>query len=333
MVVVNLFIIYASEDAECREELRKHLSYLKEKVNVFYDGLIAPGVLWDKEIQKNIRTSDIIVMLLSSDSTNSDYINDVEMPIARERHDNGECRLIPILIKNVNLPSYCQDLQYLAGSNKRPVCSKNKNRDDEWVEVAKQIGIQVDVRAKVKENMMIHQNAMYDSSFIKELSTKISEINGFCLCARTGLGWWKEKNLKQRFDEMPKVIRNHSKMLFLDPNSNVFKIDTNMSWIPVNKEGFADKAQDRQKEVEKCHQWFKDMGYQVKITDAYMLPTFWILSVQQKEQKKRYEGRSAYIELPVRRDLYGGNLYVCDLEKAVLYSSIFDILWESGKKI
>jgi hypothetical protein len=50
----------------------------------------AGGVDWNPEIEAKARACDIFVLLISANSTGSDYIVDKEIPIVRERQRNND---------------------------------------------------------------------------------------------------------------------------------------------------------------------------------------------------------------------------------------------------
>ncbi len=60
------------------------------KYEVWMDRLMPGGEDWNPEIEAKIRMCDIFVLLVSANSTGSDYIVDKEIPIIRERQQNGD---------------------------------------------------------------------------------------------------------------------------------------------------------------------------------------------------------------------------------------------------
>ena len=66
---IKLFYSYSHKDAKYREELEKHLTILRDNglIEEWHDGKIEAGDNWDKEIEKNIENSHIILLLFSSD--------------------------------------------------------------------------------------------------------------------------------------------------------------------------------------------------------------------------------------------------------------------------
>lgn len=97
----SVFFSYAREDKEFQKRLRTHLSPLRrsEKINDWSDEEITAGSEWDEEIKMRLRTSHIILLLVSPDFLDSDYIWDTELKTAMERHEKGEATVVPIILK------------------------------------------------------------------------------------------------------------------------------------------------------------------------------------------------------------------------------------------
>ncbi len=101
---VKLFFSYSHKDEELRDELAKHLSILKQEgvIEVWHDRNIGPGAEWGGEIDENLNTADIILLLISADFLASDYCYKQEALRAMKRHDAGEAVVIPILLRPVD---------------------------------------------------------------------------------------------------------------------------------------------------------------------------------------------------------------------------------------
>ena len=63
----KLFYSYCHEDEEFRDDLEKHLAMLGKNnlISEWYDRKILPGSEWDREIKAHLRSSDIILLLIS----------------------------------------------------------------------------------------------------------------------------------------------------------------------------------------------------------------------------------------------------------------------------
>jgi tetratricopeptide (TPR) repeat protein len=100
----EVFISYAHEDRAYKDDLVKQLDILEQvgKISCWHDGELVAGDQWDAKIKEHLKSSSIILLLVSPDFTFSTYIRDVEMRKAIERHKAGEALVIPVLVRNTN---------------------------------------------------------------------------------------------------------------------------------------------------------------------------------------------------------------------------------------
>src|SRR5579859_2758200 len=98
---LKIFFSYAPEDKYLWNTLDKHLSGLKREgiITGWHEGEISPGIEWQALIEKHLRISDVILLLISPDFLASDYCYTVVMTRAINRHENGDARVIPILLR------------------------------------------------------------------------------------------------------------------------------------------------------------------------------------------------------------------------------------------
>lgn len=101
---VKLFYSYSHKDEKLRDELEKHLSILKRQgtISEWHDRKISAGSEWADSIDQNLVEADIILLLISSDFLASDYCYDIELKNALERHEQGDCRVVPIILRAVD---------------------------------------------------------------------------------------------------------------------------------------------------------------------------------------------------------------------------------------
>ena len=100
----DVFISYAHEDLAYLKELEKHLANLKRQniITSWYDGDINPGTEWESQIMEKLNTAQIILLLVSADFINSDFCYSIELQQALARHDAGQARVIPIIVRPVD---------------------------------------------------------------------------------------------------------------------------------------------------------------------------------------------------------------------------------------
>ena len=100
---IEIFLCYAHEDELLRNELARHLGALKRQgfFEVWHDREIIAGTEWEIEIDKHLNTAQVILLLVSQYFLDSDYCYLIEMTRAIERHNRGEARVIPIILRPV----------------------------------------------------------------------------------------------------------------------------------------------------------------------------------------------------------------------------------------
>jgi len=98
---ISIFFSYAHEDEALRDKLAKHLKLLERQkvIQQWHDRRILAGTEWKGQIDHHLESAQIILLLLSSDFLASDYCYDLEMRRALERHEAGEARVIPIVLR------------------------------------------------------------------------------------------------------------------------------------------------------------------------------------------------------------------------------------------
>lgn len=140
MEPVDLFYSYAHEDEKLRDELDGHLALLRRKgvIRPWHDRGIVPGQRWGEEIDAQLTRADLILLLVSMDFLNSDYIWSKELATALDRAERGDASVVPVLLRAVDIEDApFAKLQGLP-TDLRPVTSW-PNRDEAWTDVAKGI--------------------------------------------------------------------------------------------------------------------------------------------------------------------------------------------------
>src|SRR5947209_4742063 len=101
---LEIFYSYAPKDKELRDKLEQHLSGMQRKGRIigWYDGLIQAGKNQEREIAAHLNSANIILLLISPDFMASDYHQNIEVKRAMERHEFGDARVIPILLRTVD---------------------------------------------------------------------------------------------------------------------------------------------------------------------------------------------------------------------------------------
>ncbi|MGH9852411.1 MAG: toll/interleukin-1 receptor domain-containing protein, partial [Blastocatellia bacterium] len=104
---LRLFFSYSHKDESLLNELETHLTLLRRLgvIEPWHDRKIEAGDKWKEEIDENLESADIILLLVSSNFINSDYCYEKEMRYALERHAKKDARVIPIIVREVNWES------------------------------------------------------------------------------------------------------------------------------------------------------------------------------------------------------------------------------------
>jgi len=103
LMAVKIFFCYAHEDESLLKRLKTHLKPLQRQglINMWHDRDISAGAEWEREIDEHLNAAQIILLLVSPDFMDSDYCYGIEMKRAVERHEQGEARVIPIILCHV----------------------------------------------------------------------------------------------------------------------------------------------------------------------------------------------------------------------------------------
>ena len=112
---LKLFISYAHEDEKWRAKFAPNLALLEREglVEVWCDLKIKAGDDWDDEIKRKLNEADIFLFLMSTDLLASKYVQDVELPIARMRHEGKTARIIPVVVRACSWTRFLGDIQGL----------------------------------------------------------------------------------------------------------------------------------------------------------------------------------------------------------------------------
>ena len=98
---IKLFYSYSHCDEELRKKLEDHLAALRWSglIAEWHDRNIDVGEEWAKEIDRNLSSADIILLLVSASFIASKYCWSVEVKKALERHEKGEAKVIPVILR------------------------------------------------------------------------------------------------------------------------------------------------------------------------------------------------------------------------------------------
>ncbi len=98
---MKAFISYSHRDTDALVRLHVHLANLQREgqIDTWYDREILAGDVLDDEINRELETADIFLLMVSPDFIASNYCVDQEMQRALERHAAQEARVVPIIVE------------------------------------------------------------------------------------------------------------------------------------------------------------------------------------------------------------------------------------------
>src|SRR5215510_12260119 len=98
---VTIFYSYSHKDEKYRDALSSSLAPLKRQglIREWYDGDIVPGEKWEEKIYQQLDSADVVLMLVSRDFINSDFIWGTELQRAMDRESVNQARVIPIILR------------------------------------------------------------------------------------------------------------------------------------------------------------------------------------------------------------------------------------------
>ena len=130
------------------KRLVTHLKPLRRSgvIEVWFDRLMEAGDEWNEKIQQELEASDVVMFLVSPDFLASDYIMDVEVPAAVQKHQDKQVDIFPVLLKpchwenHPDLSDRMISLQPLEhAEEKQPVLIGEPGHDMAWQEIIKQL--------------------------------------------------------------------------------------------------------------------------------------------------------------------------------------------------
>lgn len=107
---LQLSISYSHKDERYRRKLDTHLAALRRQklITDWHDRKITAGSEIDKVINEKLKSSDIVLLLVSPDFLNSDYCYGIEMEQAMNMHAACSAFVVPVILR----PAYWADAPF-----------------------------------------------------------------------------------------------------------------------------------------------------------------------------------------------------------------------------
>lgn len=136
----TVFFSYSHKDEVFRDHLEVHLSALKRQkiIESWHDRKIIAGSAVDETIDQHLDQANVILLLISPDFIASDYCYEREVQRALQRHSQGACRVIPVILR----PCDWHGLPFgklLATPTDGRAITLWANRDEAFLDVVKSI--------------------------------------------------------------------------------------------------------------------------------------------------------------------------------------------------
>lgn len=153
--MASVFFSYSHKDEALRDQLEAHLALLKNKglIDAWHDRRITAGDEVDGAIFDQLETADIILLLVSSDFLASSYCYSREVTRAMERHDAGEARVIPVILRHCMWTAAPFGKLLAAPKDGKPITSW-PDRDEAFADVARQVAKAVETISSGSANEM-----------------------------------------------------------------------------------------------------------------------------------------------------------------------------------
>jgi dipeptidyl aminopeptidase/acylaminoacyl peptidase len=135
---LRAFCSYSHRDEEYLNELRISLRGLERQgiIQWWHDREIPPGWEWEEAIDRNLRTAEVILLLVTPDFMGSDYVHENEIVQAVERHERGEARVIPIIVRPADWEWASFGKLQALPKDAKPITTW-LNQDEAWLDVVR----------------------------------------------------------------------------------------------------------------------------------------------------------------------------------------------------
>ncbi|AYL97743.1 COR domain-containing protein [Mucilaginibacter celer] len=146
----RIFISYSHRNESFKDEFRTMISPMEKAGHwkIWDDRWLLPGDSWNKEIIRHLNESNIIVLMITADFFKSNFIYDIELTRAIQRHESGDALVIGIIVSDCMWEETpLSKIQILPKDG--VAIERHPNRNGIWKEVAN----------KIKETILVKQGA------------------------------------------------------------------------------------------------------------------------------------------------------------------------------
>jgi hypothetical protein len=143
---IEVFLSSARSDQSLLDKLVEHLSIMEREglIHLWNDCNVSPGIDWRSLVRSHLQIAQLILFLISPAFITSDFWDSQEMEDLLKRHERGEVRIIPILLRPVEWNKAPLNSLQVLPLNKEPVTCW-RHREKAFLDIAQ------GVRAAIKE--------------------------------------------------------------------------------------------------------------------------------------------------------------------------------------
>lgn len=249
---IKLFYCYAREDKLLRDELEKHLSWLKRQyeLNNWHDREILPGEEWEEAIDSHLKSAHLILLLISPDFMASDYCYGKEMQRALERHKEGTCRVIPILLR----PTYWKGAPFstlqLLPTDAKPI-TRWQDRDEAFQDVVIEISRTINdllIPLKTKEEWLEEGAALLKAKHNEEALAAFEQA--IRLDSNYALAYMRESVALANLKRYEEALVACEQAIHLEPDNYEFYIVKGANLYQLNRIDEAFEAWEKQRQLQ-----------------------------------------------------------------------------------
>ena len=222
---IKIVYCYAHKDKAYLEALDRHLGTLKRlgQITTWHDREILPGGEWRYEINSQLLTADIVLLLISPNFISSNYCYSVEMQRVLRRRELGKVHVIPIILRPVDWKETpLSDLQLLPTEGK-PI-TMWRNRDEAFQDVVKGIRKVIEIlstqkgkgRRRYQEDIYIplSEKELQEALAIQEEAIRFNPYNAYA--------WSQKAKILLELEDYHKVLTVLEQAIRLNPNNAEF---------------------------------------------------------------------------------------------------------------
>ncbi len=138
---VDIFIAYSHNDLIYKDQLKEIHAPVAQfrQVKVWDDRDIEAGREWEAEIKERLYGADVILLLVSPDSLDSDYFYGKEVEVSLQRHAKGEAVVVPVILRPCLWEDTPISILEALPTKAKPV-TQWPSQDEAFTDVAKSLG-------------------------------------------------------------------------------------------------------------------------------------------------------------------------------------------------